>query len=146
MSDLDQKELVAAFEECRLEPAAFTHRRHVEVAFTYLLRHGYAGALVEFSRSLKRFAGHWGKHDLYHETITVAFVTLIHERLAQDLATPADGTAPAWDDFAARHPDLFDRRLLADYYSPDVLKSDLARRCFLLPVPGVSAPPPAHNR
>jgi hypothetical protein len=146
MRAFESAELVAAFAECRLEPAEFTHRRHVEVAYFYLQRHGYLGALAAFSRDLQRFAGHWGKHGLYHETITVAFVTLIHERLARDRAERGDGTMPDWGDFASRHPDLFDRRLLTDYYDPDVLASDLARRCFLLPSPKTIAPPPAHNR
>jgi len=35
--------------------------------------------------------------------------------------------------FAAAHPDLFAGDLLARYYSKDMLRSDLARHCFVLP-------------
>jgi hypothetical protein len=38
-----------------------------------------------------------------------------------------------WESFAARHPDLFDGDLLGRYYTKDILRSDIARRCFVLP-------------
>jgi hypothetical protein len=128
-------DLIAALEECRLPAEAFDHRAHMQAGFAYLRRLGYAGALAAMASALRRFATHHGKQGLYHETITAAFLALIHERMAEDLmALGGDFTRKLdWDEFAARHPDLFDGDLLARYYSKDRLRSDLARRCFVLP-------------
>ncbi len=129
------EELIAALEECRLPASAFDHRAHVQAGFGYLQRHGYAGALTAMAYALRRFAAHHGKAGLYHETVTAAFLALIHERMAEDLfALGGDLSRKLdWDSFAARHPDLFAPDLLARYYPKDVLRSDLARRCFVLP-------------
>ena len=132
-------ELIAALEECRLPAEAFDHRAHVQAGFAYLQRHGYAGGLVAMATALRRFAAHHGKHGLYHETVTAAFLALIHQRMAEDLAAQGQTIAPAgaqaldWERFAASHPDLFASDLLARYYSKDTLHSDLARHCFVLP-------------
>ena len=135
-------ELIAALEDCRLAPADFDHRAHVQAGFTYLQRHGYAGALTAMARSLRRFAAHHGKGGLYHETVTVAFITLIHERMAEDLIALglSDPMLLAWDYFAKRHIDLFIGNLLTRYYSKDTLASELARRCFVLPRAAPGAP------
>jgi hypothetical protein len=131
--------LIAALEECQLPAAAFDHRAHVQAGFGYLQRHGYAGALIAMAAALRRFATHHGKQGLYHETVTAAFLALIHQRMAEDLAAQgreialAGAQALDWERFAASHPDLFARDLLARYYSRDTLNSALARHCFVLP-------------
>ena len=132
-------ELIAALEDCALPLPAFDHRAHVQAGFGYLQRHGYAGALIAMASALRSFAAHHGKHGLYHETVTAAFLALIHQRMAEDLA--AEGREIAligaqaldWERFAAAHPDLFAPDLLARYYPKDTLRSDLARHCFVLP-------------
>jgi hypothetical protein len=128
-------ELIAALEDCRLPAEAFDHRAHVQVGFGYLQMHGYAGALAAMARSLRRFAAHHGKQGLYHETVTAAFLALIHERMAEDLiAEGGDFTRKLdWESFAVRHSDLFEGDLIGRYYSKDTLRSDIARRCFVLP-------------
>jgi hypothetical protein len=132
-------ELIRQLEDCSLPAAAFDHRAHVQAGFAYLQRHGYAGALGAMATALRRFAAHHGKHGLYHETVTAAFLALIHQRMAEDLDAQgqkialAGAQALAWERFAASHPDLFASDLLAGYYSKDVLRSDLARHCFVLP-------------
>ena len=132
-------ELIAALEERRLSAADFDHRAHVQAGFAYLQRHGYAGALAAMAQSLRRFAAHHGKAGLYHETITAAFLALIHERMAEELAEQGDDISLAearqlgWERFAARHPDLFAADLIARYYAKDALRSNIARHCFVLP-------------
>lgn len=133
-------ELIGQLEDCTLPLPAFDHRAHLQAGFGYLQRHGFAGGLAAMAAALRRFAAHHGKHGLYHETVTAAFLALIHQRMAEDLA--ADGAEIAlagarsldWERFAAAHPDLFASDLLARYYSKDTLRSDLARHCFVLPL------------
>jgi hypothetical protein len=136
--------LIAALEDLSLPPADFTHRAHVQAGFAYLQRHGFAGALAAMATAIRRFAQHHGKAALYHETVTVAFLTLIHARMAEDLlaqsgddlAAELDPSRLDWDSFAANHPDLFAGDLLARYYDKATLASPLARRCFVLPRAG----------
>lgn len=128
-SPISDEALIRTFEAGEEPPGGFHHREHVRVAWCYLQHHSMPEALVRFSESLKRFAAARGKPNLYHETITTAFVLLINERLA-------DGNrACAWPDFAGRNPDLLTWKpsILDRYYRPETLSSDRARRTFLLP-------------
>ena len=121
-------ELVMAFEDGTLAASAFTHAAHVRVAWWYLRQAPFPDALARFSQALRRFAAGHGAAGKYHETITVAWMALVAERLQ---ASPELG----WDAFAARYPELLVRTpsILARYYSGACLQSETARRTFLLP-------------
>lgn len=122
-------ELVAAFEAATLPADRFTHAAHVRVAWWYLKHHPVGEALTLFTASLKHFAARHGAIGLYHETITVAYVLLIAERLAlsRDLS---------WDAFSAAHPELLARRpsILDRYYDEATLESPRAKAGFVMPV------------
>jgi hypothetical protein len=112
-----------------IDPAAFPHREHVRMAFEMLRRHDFAETALYFSRALRTMAARAGKPQAFHQTITVAFLSLISERV--ETRPVADFTA-----FARDNPDLFDKAALARCYRPERLASELARRTFLLPDPG----------
>ena len=125
--DSADDEFLAAFETADLPLAAFDHRAHVRAGYLYLRRHGFGAGLVRFSEALRGFAAAYGKAGLYHETITVAFLALINERVAAEEATGD------WLSFAAANPALFTKDCLARFYSEDELAAPEARRVFLLP-------------
>jgi hypothetical protein len=112
-----------------IDPAAFPHREHVRMAFEMLRRHDFAETALYFSRALRTMAARAGKPQAFHQTITVAFLSLISERV--ETRPVADFTA-----FARDNPDLFDKAALARCYRPERLASEFARRTFLLPDPG----------
>jgi hypothetical protein len=120
--------IVADFESGRA-PGDFRHADHVRVAFAYLAELPLAEAIARFSSALQHFAAAQGKPGRYHETMTWAYMLLIHERRSRD------ASGESWEAFAARNPDLLEpnRALLERYYSRSVLDSDLARKCFVLP-------------
>jgi hypothetical protein len=122
-------EFLRSFEDCTLPSSAFHHRDHVRVAWLYLRRSPALEALACFTAGLKRFAAASGHPGLYHETITWAFLFLIHERMAQA------GDDETWEGFAARNPDLLTWKpsILDRYYDQETLGSELARRVFVLP-------------
>jgi hypothetical protein len=122
-------EFIASFEDCSLSNQAFHHADHVRMAFLYLRRYPALEALQRFSTSLIRFAAAHGKPELYHETITWAFLLLIRERIARAECEPN------WEEFAAANGDLLNwkQNILKKYYRPETLSSDLARRTFLFP-------------
>jgi hypothetical protein len=124
-----EQTFIREFESCRLPEEGFQHRDHVRLAWLYLRQGSVLAALARFSEGLKRFAAAKGKAGLYHETITWAYILLINERMQR---TGRDAT---WEEFVAANPDLFDWKnsILKLYYRDETLKSDLARKVFLLP-------------
>jgi hypothetical protein len=126
---MTDNELLSGFEDCSLANEAFHHEQHIRVAFLYLSRYPALQALERFSSVLRRFAEAHGKTMLYNETVTWAYILLIRERMARL------GYPQSWPDFRALNPDLFDRKqdILKKYYQPETLRSELAKRIFLLP-------------
>lgn len=118
-----------SFEKGSLDHQSFHHADHVKMAFLYLCRYPALEALQRFSTALVRFAALNGKPDLYHETITWAFLFLIRERMARA------GCRQTWTQFASGNRDLLDWRdnVLKKYYRPETLSSDLAKGTFLFP-------------
>ncbi len=122
-------ELIEQFENGTTPTGTFHHADHVRLAFEYLYRYAALEALEKFSAALKRFATAQGKPQLYHETITWAYLLLIRERVARA------GRTQTWDEFAKRNPDLLIWKggVLATLYRQETLDSDLARHTFVLP-------------
>ncbi|MGH9383701.1 MAG: hypothetical protein ACRD2N_05380 [Vicinamibacterales bacterium] len=121
-------ELLRLFEAGAPPPDGFHHEQHVRVAWIYLERLPLAEALGRFTATLRRFAEQQGQPELYHETITVAFVLLINERLVESRGA-------SWQEFARRHADLLAWKpsILDRYYSDAILWSDAARHTFVMP-------------
>ena len=125
---LDDTAFMEAFRAGTLGDGAFHHRDHVRMAWLYLERWPLAEAAGRFTADLQHFAVAKGVPNLYHATITWAYLLLVHER--RDV-TPA-GT---WEAFADAHPDLLGWKpsVLDRYYTADTLWSDRARRVFVMP-------------
>ncbi|HEY3055969.1 MAG TPA: hypothetical protein VGK31_08580 [Thermoanaerobaculia bacterium] len=121
---MTDRELVAAFENCTL--TEFHHRDHVRVAWCYLREAPLLVALERFTTSLKRFAAAAGKPGLYHETITWAYLFVIHDRMRE---------GEDWPTFAQRNPDLLGWKpsILDTYYHRETLASARARDSFVFP-------------
>jgi hypothetical protein len=126
---MTDEELVQVFEAGEQPPGGFHHREHVRVAWWYLSHFSLSVALERFRGGLRRFATAQGAPQRYHETITTAYVLLIHERLEKG------GRGLTWVVFAAAHPDLlaWTPSVLDRYYRPETLASDEARAGFVLP-------------
>jgi hypothetical protein len=129
---VNDSEFAQAFERCEIPGADFHHREHVRLAWIYLREQPPLAALARFTQSLKRFAAFNGHPELYHETITWAYLLLIHERMEQH---PADDFAT----FETANPDLFAWKpsILSRYYDQETLDSPLAKRGFRMPLPSV---------
>ena len=122
---MHDREFIAAFEDCTLPPDQFPHRAHVRLAWLYLREGSLLDALMRFVEGLKRYAGSLGASAKYHETVTWAYMFLIHERMER---APTE----SFDEFATANADLFNG-ILEKYYSKEMLSSDLAKRVFVLP-------------
>lgn len=125
----DDAAFLAALEAATLPPICFGHRGHLRAAFLYLRREDFPGACVAMKRAIQAFAARLGKGGLYHETLTVAYLALIAERLAEE---PAD---LGFETFLRRYPELEDRAYLERYYPRGSLDAPETRRTFVLPRP-----------
>jgi len=125
---LSNEELIRSFEADAIPENSFHHSDHVRLAFAYLCEYPVLEALEKFASALKRFATARGKTQLYNETITCAYFFLIRERMALSQAVE-------WEEFSQRNADLLTWKngILSRYYREATLKSDLARRVFVLP-------------
>jgi hypothetical protein len=126
---MSDEELIERFEKCTLSGADFHHRDHVKVVWLYLRGNSVLETLGRFSNGLKLFAEANGKPNLYHETITWAYVFLINERMQRS------GVEQGWAEFVDMNADLLDwkENILKSYYQLDTLNSETARRTFVLP-------------
>ena len=118
---------IDAFERTTLPADEFTHAAHVRAGWWYLRHHSLGIAIDRFTRSLRAFADAKGVTGKYHETLTVAWMLLIAERLPESREM-------AWEQFVAQHSDLLEKPSpLARYYSSETLQSDRARGQFVMP-------------
>ena len=126
---MNDEEFIHRFESCTLPAESFRHGDHVRVVWLYLRSYSVLEALVRFSEGLKRFATANGKANLYHETITWAYVLLINERMERG------GPEQGWAEFVDSNADLFDWKnsILKSYYLDETLRSEMARKIFVFP-------------
>lgn len=110
------------------DAAAFPHREHVRMAFEMLRRHDFAETVCHYSRTLRLMTDRAGKPQAFHQTLTIAFLSLIAERM--DCADYAD-----FGSFALANADLLDKAAVARCYPAERLATDTARRTFILPRP-----------
>src|SRR4051812_5328055 len=127
---LSDDELFERFESALIPNRDYRHREHVRTAFVYLSRYpDLAEAALHFRRALRRYASAQGLPQLFHETLTWAYLALVNERMRQ----AGGGNSVA---FLRTNPDLLSHRdgLLARYYDVGAITSSpLAREVFVLP-------------
>lgn len=129
-SPLDDAALLTAFEQCTIPPAQWNHRAHIRVAFLYAREHDFEAALIRMRAGLRGLnAAHrtpeTGTRG-YHETITVAFLSLIYARCRAE-------RYPSSQTFCDLNPELMSKDALLHYYSRERLFSSAAKARFLEP-------------
>ena len=115
-----------AFVLGNIAPADFDHRAHLRAAFCLLRRRPFLEACIAMRDGVQGIALRAGRPGLYHETITIAFMSIVAQRLASPPGAP-------WDAFLAAWPDLADRALLGRWYDRETLDTPQARTQFVLP-------------
>ena len=125
MSGTDARRL-ASFEQLQLSPASFSHRDHVLVAREMLATYSFPETVWRYSKTIHTMATAAGAPKKFNVTVTLAFLSLIAERM--DANPKLTG-----DDFLSQNPDLLSTALLNNWYSSEELHSEFARNQFLLP-------------
>jgi hypothetical protein len=92
-----------------IEAAAFPHREHLRMGFEMLRRYDFATSAFQYSKALKMMVAKVGKPQAFHQTVTIAYLALIAERIESG----------NWADFeavAGANLDLFDPSVLRRWY------------------------------
>lgn len=119
-------DLTQAFLARQMDPGAFHHAEHVQVAFDLLEAHDFIDASAIYARGLQAIAALAGVPEKFNLTIAYAFMSLIAERRA---GMKGHGFAT----FAEQNADVMSKAALAGWYAESRLHSDLAREVFLMP-------------
>ena len=104
----------------------FGHRQHLELAWRYLGVHDFKRAADAMGEAIRQVAVAHGQQGKYHETITRAWArcVAVHQR-----RWPGDTFA----EFLEHNPQLLDSALLSHFYSPERLRTPLARQSYVEP-------------
>ena len=64
----------------------FPHHEHVRMAFEMLRRHDFLTSALLYSRALRTMTANAGKPEVFNQTVTIAFLSLIAECMARHAA------------------------------------------------------------
>jgi len=121
-SAMSDAEFLAAFHACSLPPSCFRHADHLRLAWLHIHQHPLEVAVDNVRNGIQAYAKHLGKPELYHETLTAAWVRLI-----------ASHHEPTFNEFLRLNEHRLNRELLYRFWSPELLQSEKARREWLAP-------------
>jgi len=105
----------------------FRHADHIRLAWIYLRENDYPMAEDRMRESIRKFAQMAGAGQKYHETITTAWMRLVH------IASRLSAQIASFEEFAQAHAWLLNKDVIFEFYSPERLKSDSARTNWVEP-------------
>lgn len=114
------------FEQCTLPKEYFKHRGHLRIAWLYLNRYSFPEACDHIRSGIKRYAASLGASQIYHETVTMTWARLVSNAMKIK-------NTDTFTDFEAAHPQLFNSKLIYEYYSTSLLESDAAKQEWIAP-------------
>jgi CDP-diacylglycerol--glycerol-3-phosphate 3-phosphatidyltransferase len=121
-SHLSDEDFLAAFSNCTLPLSSFRHGDHLRLAWLQLRKEPLDKALLSVRNGIRKFALHNGIPDIFHETVTTAWVKL--------LSTHHEPDFPA---FIRMNEYRLNRALLHRFWTPSLLDSEAAKRGWVPP-------------
>jgi hypothetical protein len=121
-SHLNDAEFLATFHACSLPPSCFHHADHLRLAWLHVRQNPLPTAISKVREGIQAYAQHLGKPEIYHETLTIAWVRLI-----------ASHKEPSFEEFLRLNEYRLNKELLYRFWSPERLGSEQARTSWLAP-------------
>lgn len=112
-----------------IDPDEFGHKQHVQVAYDLLREHEFLDATVRYVNGIRALAHRAGAPHKFHMTVTLAYLSMIAERMA---TTRHDG----FEEFIHVNSDVLSKTALSAWYSTGQLDAPLSRQQFVLPQAG----------
>ncbi len=127
LSDIEA--VVTGFESCTTAKDDFSHTSHLTVAVFYLYQLNEAAATKKMRAGLLRFLNHHGVGQAkYHETLTIFWIKILRAFLVQ-----LDSQASLLEMTNTSLERFHHSRLVSEYYSEELLRSDEARTNWIEP-------------
>jgi hypothetical protein len=128
-NEAEIESVVQGFESCMTAKDDFSHASHLTVAVFYLYELGEPQATEKMRAGLLRFLNHHGiGPSKFHETLTVFWIKLVRAFLLQ--LQPQTSLVAMTNAVIER---ARSSRLVFEYYSEELLKSDGARKSWIEP-------------
>jgi hypothetical protein len=124
---MNDEPLLEKFQNGNIVVSEFGHREHVQAAWEMLKVYPFLEASTRYARCIENLARSAGAPEKFNLTITLAFMSLIAEKIAGN-------PGANFDEFYNTHPEL-KKNPIKNWYSDQRLNSDLARKVFLMPEP-----------
>jgi hypothetical protein len=128
---MDDRTLLARFEDCTLPREVWSHRAHLRVAYLYLRSHPFETALGKMRQGVQRYNAATGvpdkPHRGYHETLTQAWMRVVASTMKHH------GVGKDSEDFCNTQSHLLNRQLLRLFYTRHRIMSPEAKRTFVQP-------------
>lgn len=128
---MNDAELLTAFESCSLPVEQWTHQAHIRVAWIYASTNSPESAIQRIRAGIKAYNKATDTPEAidrgYHETITVAFMTLVCSAIQKT------GPYESSDEFCQAHPELLSKTALRRYYSREQIMTMQAKSEFVDP-------------
>jgi hypothetical protein len=128
MTDTEIESIIRRFEDCSLSRSEWTHSLHLVMALWHLRRHGPETATRRIRDGIRRYNDRQGNPTGYHETITLAWISVIERFLGR-----RDGNVSVSMLAVELLGECGDRDYLLRFYSRERLFSDEARTCWVSP-------------
>ncbi|MBV1911668.1 MAG: hypothetical protein KUG78_20415 [Kangiellaceae bacterium] len=125
---LSDEQFISEFEAMTLEPQYFSHRGHIRISWLYLNQFNFDLACEKIEFGINRYATSLGAKDKFHCTLTRVLVVLIYGRMKKS-------SHKSWQNFIINNSDLVNnaQELISEYYSEELINSELARKLFVKP-------------
>ncbi|MDQ3668118.1 MAG: hypothetical protein M3410_16405 [Acidobacteriota bacterium] len=121
--------IVKGFESCTIAQDDFTHRSHLTVAAYYLHSSNEPDARHRIRAGLLRFLDHHGVgRAKFHETLTIFWIRTVRAFLER-----LDPKLPLLEMTNAVIESLGDSRLVFEYYSAELLRTEETRNAWVVP-------------
>jgi hypothetical protein len=128
---MDDERFIKDFEAAKFPPRKWHHKEHIKAAYLYLMQYPFDEALHRVRIGIKALNAAQQVHETvkrgYHETMTQAWLRLVHLVLRQY------GPARNADTFYEEHPELSQNKVLRLFYSPRRLMTPKAKAQFVEP-------------
>lgn len=125
-TDNEIHELVLAFEACSFHPSEFRHYQHLTVALWYVWHLSPEAAIEKMTNGIRRLAEAYGKMG-YHETITLFWLRLVSNFVAEQRARSLSVTANALIERCNN------KDLIGQFYSAELLATERAKAEWVEP-------------
>lgn len=125
-ASVDRDGFDALMAEVMVQAAHFGHRQHIHLTWLAVRRFSTKVAVTLVSAGIQRTARYAGAPQKYHATVSRARVGLVGHHATVDRTGNVE-------DFADRHSDLLDKRLLSRHYRSATLASAAARTGWVEP-------------